>query len=498
MVLERSAIQPDVVWERISSLARHGKHGETGVSRPVYSPEWRAAQDEIADWCDAIGLDVRWDAVGNVWGKLPGTEPGPSIVSGSHIDSQCPGGRFDGVLGVIAAATAIATLKERYGVPNGEVMASAGFDPLRFAEARRNDLAAFVELHIEQGPILEAENFPVGIVSAITGLRHYVVTVDGVSNHAGAFPMDLRLDPMAGAAEMISDVISRAERIGRPAVTTVGRISVDPNFPAIVPDRVTFMIDARHPDPAARLALYAEHEAAIAAIGERRGLKVSCVNIKEHPPYVCDADLVANFEAAAKNLEIPFKTMTSGAVHDTQRMATLAPGVMIFVRSKDGRSHTPAEYTSPEDAALGIATRIEGDCMPANLTEVKARLAEIYDLEAIDAVIGWDQLVMMRPLGGPLRGEAVGTLSSIMHQRWTDPELGRLLEKARNDVASLPAGDPDRANIEVAIRERDRLVRVPTELASEMSRLSALAYAVWVEARKNNDFASFAPYLEQA
>jgi allantoate deiminase len=407
MVLERSAIRPDVVWERIESLARHGKHGETGVSRTVYSPEWRAAQDEIADWCDAIGLEVRWDAVGNVWGKLPGTEPGPSIVSGSHIDSQVPGGRFDGVLGVIAAATAIGTLKERYGAPRrsleivslceeessrfpttgfwgsrairgaitesdletvvsfdgepiGEVMASAGFDPLRVAEARRNDLAAFVEMHIEQGPILEAENLPVGIVSAITGLRHYVVTVDGVSNHAGAFPMDLRLDPMAGAAEMISDVIGRAERIGRPAVTTVGRISAEPNFPAIVPNRVTFMIDARHPDPAARLALYAEHEAAISAIGARRGLKVSCVNIKEHPPYVCDADLVANFEAAAMNLEIPFKTMTSGAVHDTQRMAMLAPGVMIFVRSKDGRSHTPAEYTSPEDAALGIATLTEG------------------------------------------------------------------------------------------------------------------------------------------
>mgnify|MGYP001228322907 CR=1 FL=1 len=407
MVLEPSAIRPEAVWERIASLARHGKHGETGVSRPVYSPEWRAAQDEVAAWCESVGLEVRWDAVGNVWGKLPGHEPGPSIVSGSHIDSQCPGGRFDGVLGVIAAVSAVSTLKERYGTPKrsievvslceeessrfpttgfwgsrairgaisdrdldevisfagepiGEVMAAAGFDPSRYAEAQRSDLAAFVELHIEQGPILEADGLPVGIVSAITGLRHYLVTVDGVSNHAGAFPMDLRKDPMAGAAEMISNVIGRAERIDRPAVTTVGRINAEPNFPAIVPDRVTFMIDARHPDPAARLALYAEHEAAIAAIAERRGLQVNVVNLKEHPPYVCDPDLVANFEAAAMNLEIPFKTMTSGAVHDTQRMATLAPGVMIFVRSKDGRSHTPAEYTSPEDAALGIATLTEG------------------------------------------------------------------------------------------------------------------------------------------
>lgn len=133
-----------------------------------------------------------------------------------------------------------------------------------------------------------------------------------------------------------------------------------------------------------------------------------------------------------------------------------------------------------------------------HLEAASARIAEIYDLEAIDAVVGWDQLVMMRPLGGPLRGEAVGTLSAIIHQRWTDPEFGKALEAALDEVQSLPEGDPVRANIELAKRDRDRLVRVPIELATEMSRLSALAYGVWVEARKNNDFATFAPYLEQA
>jgi allantoate deiminase len=399
---------PADVWSRIESLARHGKHGETGVWRTVYSPEWRAAQNEVAAWCESVGLDVRWDAVGNVWGVLKGSDPGKkSIVTGSHIDSQCPGGRFDGVLGVISGVFALAALKARYGTPQqtlevvslceeessrfptshfwgsraitgriapddlstvvsydgepiGEVMEAAGFDPSLVRDAIRTDLDAFIELHIEQGPLLETAGLPVGVVSAITGIRHYVITVDGVSNHAGAFPMDLRRDPMAGAAEMISNVIGRAEAIGRPAVTTVGRISAEPNFPAIVPERVSFMIDARHPDPAARLQLYADHEAAIKEIAARRGLKVDILDLKGHDPYVCDAGLVETFETAARATGTPFQTMTSGAVHDTQRMGAIARGVMLFVRSKDGRSHTPAEYTSPEDAALGIGVLAEG------------------------------------------------------------------------------------------------------------------------------------------
>jgi allantoate deiminase len=402
------SFDPAVVWSRIESLARHGKHGETGVARAVYTPEWRAAVDEVMGWCESVGLDVRLDAVGNVWGVLKGADSNrKSIVTGSHIDSQLPGGRFDGILGVIGGVFALGALKERYGNPRqtlevlafceeessrfpntgfwgsraitglttpedltsvisftgepiGEVMMSAGFDPALIPTAKRDDIESFVEFHIEQGPLLEAEGLPIGVVSAITGIRHYVVTVDGTSNHAGAFPMDLRRDPMAGAAEMISNVIDRAKTWGRPAVTTVGRIFVEPNFPAIVPERVTFMIDARHPDPAKRLELYAAHEAAIHEIAERRNLGASVVNWMEHAPFICDPALVANFEQAARSVGAPFQTMTSGAVHDTQQMGRIADGVMLFVRSKDGRSHTPAEYTSPEDAALGIGVLTEG------------------------------------------------------------------------------------------------------------------------------------------
>lgn len=399
---------PSDVWARVESLARHGKQGETGVARAVYTPEWRAAVDEVAGWCESVGLDVRIDAVGNVWGVLKGTDASrKSIVTGSHIDSQLPGGRFDGILGVIGGVFALGALKEHYGAPKqtlevvafceeessrfpntgfwgsraitglttkddltnvvsfagepiGEVMMAAGFDPARIPEAKRDDIESFVEYHIEQGPLLEAEGLPIGVVSAITGIRHYVVTVEGNSNHAGAFPMDLRRDPMAGVAEMISNVVGRAASWGRPAVTTVGRITAEPNYPAIVPERVTFMIDARHPDPDERLRLYAEHEAAIQEIAQKRGLGITLENRMEHAPFICDPALVANFEQAARTVGTPFQTMTSGAVHDTQQMGRIAKGVMLFTRSKDGRSHTPAEYTSPEDAALGIDVLTEG------------------------------------------------------------------------------------------------------------------------------------------
>lgn len=385
----------------ITDLAGFGAYGETGVWRTVYSPEWVAAQGQIASWCAEIGLEVRQDAVGNVWGKLAGSEPGKSIVSGSHIDSQRPGGRFDGALGVISALAAIRVLKEQFGTPkrtlevvslceeeasrfpasnflgsraitgaitpedaetmmgyDGETMADAmrdvGLDHSRLPDARRDDIDTFIELHIEQGPILEQAGVPVGVVPAINGIRHYVVELTGRADHAGARPMDLRRDPMAGAAEITLGVIDTALRMGRPAVTTVGRMQVEPNGPAIVPERVTFTIDARHSDPATRDRLYQAHEDWIRAVATRRGLDAGWSITTDLPPLVCDTGIVETLQSAASEQNVPFLTMPSGAVHDTQRMANIARVAMIFVQSKGGRSHTPAEFTTTEDAVAGI------------------------------------------------------------------------------------------------------------------------------------------------
>ena len=401
-------IDPATVERLLMELGAFGAWGGTGVWRPVYTPEWVAAADCFTAWCGEAGLAVRRDAVGNVWGRLDGSEGGGAIVSGSHVDTQCPGGRYDGALGAIAALVAVQALQDGFGAPRkplevlalceeegsrfptagfwgsgaivgrigpedaertigsaGETMAEAmravGLDPALIAGARRTDIDAFVELHIEQGPILEQAGLPVAIVNAITGMRHTEVVVTGVANHAGAFPMDLRRDPMAGFAEIASGVIDTARRMGRPAVTTVGRVSVDPNGPAIIPRAVTFTIDARHPDPVARDALYATHEELIREVVARRGLGVESRVLFDHVPCLSDPSLVDSLERAAAGQGVPTLRMASGAGHDTQQMATAAQRVaMVFVRSKDGRSHTPEEFSSLDDIVAGIRVLAAG------------------------------------------------------------------------------------------------------------------------------------------
>jgi allantoate deiminase len=395
------AIDPAEIEQRLFAFAAHGAHGETGVWRPVYSPEWVEAAETYARWGREAGLEVSQDAVGNVWARLPGTESGTSIVAGSHIDSQKPGGRYDGALGTVGALIALATLRERCGAPKrtleavalceeeasrfpsatfwgsraicGEIapgeaetilgeesetiadaMRAIGLDPAAIPAARRDDIEVFLELHIEQGPVLEAAGYSAGIVEAITGIRHYVVELTGESNHAGAFPMDIRRDPMAGAAEIISGVINTAERMGRPAVTTVGRIAAEPGGHAIVPRRVTFTIDARHPDSVQRALLYARHEGLMREVADRRGLELNLTCTVDQVPGPCDPELIELLGRVAVEEGIATMRLASGAVHDALLMGRHVRAGMIFVRSMDGRSHTPEEYSSPEDCAAGV------------------------------------------------------------------------------------------------------------------------------------------------
>jgi allantoate deiminase len=388
---------------QVLELARHGAHGETGVWRTAYSPEWVAAQEQVAAWFADAGLEVRRDAVGNVWGRLEGGRAGGVVASGSHIDSQTPGGRYDGALGVLAALAAVSALRGSFGRPSrtieivslceeeatrfhatnfwgsqaitggidpgaanrirdtdgisiGEAMRRVGLDPVRIPEAARADIDTWIELHIEQGPVLEAAGVPVGVVDAITSIRHYAVRLAGRSDHAGARPMKGRLDPMAGFAEIVTAVIGVALELGPPAVTTVGRVHVDPNLPSAVPESVTFTVDSRHPDARVLAEQYARQEALMREISDRRGLELSWTTPIDLPPCGCDPGVVAALERAADEQEIPFRRMHSGAGHDTQNIARIAKVAMVFARSKDGRSHTPAEFTSIDDAVA--ATRV--------------------------------------------------------------------------------------------------------------------------------------------
>jgi allantoate deiminase len=400
-------IDPALVERYIMELSRFGGDAGTGVWRQVYSPAWMGAVQQYSAWCEEAGLATHQDAVGNVWGKLQGSHGGKSIVSGSHIDSQMPGGRYDGALGALAALIALKALKEQFGTPlrtlealalceeegsrfptanfwgsraiTGEIddgvaestigfdgetiadaMREAGLDPALISTARRDDIESFVELHIEQGPILEQAGLPVAIVDAITGMRHFGVVLTGESNHAGAFPMDLRNDAMAGFAEIVTGVVNTAHRMGRPAVTTVGRVLVDPNYPAILPRSVSFTVDARHPVPAKRQELYARHEALISEVADRRGLGMTCVQLVNHEPCLSDPGLIATFEKAAADRNVPYLVMSSGAGHDSQQMHKIAKVVMIFVRSKDGRSHTPEEFSSIPDIVAGVQVLAAG------------------------------------------------------------------------------------------------------------------------------------------
>ena len=400
-------IDADTVRRFVFELAEFGRVGESGVTRLVYSPEWVAATDQYAAWCEESGLEVRRDAVGSVWGILRGSEGGNSIASGSHIDSQAPGGRYDGALGALAGLIALRALKAQFGQPrrtleavalceeessrfpsanywgsraitgritatdpdktiafSGETMSQAmraiGLEPKRIPEAQRDDIDSFIELHIEQGPILEQEDTPVAIVDAITGIRHYSVRLKGTQNHAGGFPMDIRRDPMAGFAEIASGVVNTAHRMGRPAVTTVGRVVVSPNYPAIIPSSVEFSIDARHPRADKRRELYAAHEGLMREVAARRGLEIEWDAHIDHEPAPSDPTIVEMLQRAAREQGVKTLTMASGAGHDSQQMALISKVAMIFVRSKDGRSHTPDEFSSIEDIVEGIKVLAAG------------------------------------------------------------------------------------------------------------------------------------------
>ena len=247
---------------------------------------------------------------------------------------------------------------------SGETIESAmreiSLDPTRFADARRDDIDTFIELHIEQGPVLEQADVPVAIVDAITGIRHYHTTIRGTANHAGAFPMDIRKDAMAGFAEIASGAVDTAHRMGRPAVTTIGRAVISPNFPGIIPSKVEFTVDARHPDPTKRSKLYRIHEGLMQEVAFRRSLDIEWKVMIDHEPALSDPNLVHLLRLAAADQDVPVLTMASGAAHDAQQMASIAKMAMIFVRSKDGRSHTPEEFSSVADMVSGIKVLAAG------------------------------------------------------------------------------------------------------------------------------------------
>jgi allantoate deiminase len=407
MTLAGGADQGPQIMARLDTLARWTSQPD-GLTRLYLSPEHRAAADEVAGWMREAGLAVRIDPLGTVVGRREGTIAGaPAVLMGSHIDTVRDAGRYDGNLGVVAAIAAAERLGRQAPLPRPiEVLAFGDEEGVRFAGTLRGsraiagrltgrDLAevdgdgvsvaaalaafgsdpgawpsaarapgeveAYLELHIEQGPVLEAEGLPVGVVTAIAAALRAGITIEGEAGHAGTVPMAMRRDALAAAAETVLAVEARAVAEG--AVGTVGRIEALPGAANVIPGQARLTLDLRAPDPAARDRALAAIEADLAAIAARRGVAARLEVTLRHDGCTCSAPLSAHLARAIAAEGVAVRHLPSGAGHDAMAMAALCPVAMLFVRCKGGISHNPAEAIEAADA--GLAARILAEAAAA-------------------------------------------------------------------------------------------------------------------------------------
>jgi allantoate deiminase len=375
----------------------------SGYERLYLSPEHRKAADCISEWMREAGLVVRMDAAGNVIGRTGG-EDAPAMVLASHFDTVRDAGAYDGQLGVVTAIEVAAALNvarpvlpfplevhayadeegARFhtmllgsgfvsglegpealeatdvdGASVAEALRRFGLDPARIGEARREPGAfrAYLEVHIEQGPQLEAEGLAVGTVTAIAGQMRGSVTVQGVAGHAGTVPMEMRRDALTGAAEAILAVEDVARSDSDPLlVATVGEMQVEPGASNVIPARVRFTLDLRSGNDSARADALETLRDRLDAIAADRDLSITVEVASDTQAVRCDAQLIAAVDAASEAVQGAPIHLTSGAGHDAIALARLCPIGMIFVRCKAGISHNPAESIMEEDAGAGFAT----------------------------------------------------------------------------------------------------------------------------------------------
>jgi allantoate deiminase len=388
-----------VVLDRCDVLARCTQ--ERGrITRLFATPALAEARGLVDGWMREAGLETRLDPLGNLFGRRG---DGPALVLGSHIDTVIDAGRYDGPLGVLVALACAERLRERelpfalevaafadeegvrYGTgylgssvpagrfdpgwlelvdPDGVSLADAvrawGGDPDTLAGAGRrpDELLAYSEVHIEQGPVLDHGGLPVAVVSGLSGQTRARVTFTGTAGHAGTTPMDRRRDALAGAAEWIGAV--EAEGRARDGlVATVGEIAAEPGASNVIPGRVTVSLDVRHTDDAARQEAAAMLREAAARIGEERGLALDWHEAMDMPAVPCSPELTGQLAAAAADAGHEAPVLASGAGHDPAMMAAVTPVAMLFVRCADGISHNPAESVRAEDVevAIDVTTR---------------------------------------------------------------------------------------------------------------------------------------------
>ena len=383
--------------QRIQTLSRFGANPQGGVSRIAFSKADIEARELIKGWMEQIGLEVRIDTAGNIIGRREGRDSDlPVIMFGSHIDSVPGGGNYDGDVGVIAAIEVVQLLQENNietrhaleivsftdeeggltgsramttglsesalktpthsGMTVAEGIRTVGGDPDRLEESRRtaDEFAAFIEVHIEQGAFLHEEDIDIGVVEGIVGIRWWDVTIEGFANHAGTTPMNRRQDAMISAAELTLAVNDVATSMEGQQVATVGRIRAEPGAPNVIPGRVVMSLEIRDLDARKMQQVFDAIKTNADQISEARQTPISFAEIDvASPPAPTDPRMRKIIAQSANSLGLSYKFMPSGAGHDAQDMTHVAPSGMIFVPSVDGISHSPREYTSPEDMANG-------------------------------------------------------------------------------------------------------------------------------------------------
>lgn len=385
----------------LAALGRIGEVEGGGMMRVAFSAADVAGREFVAGLMAEAGLTVRTDAAGNVIGRKEGMAAGlPPIALGSHTDTVPNGGKYDGALGVVAAVEVAQTLAERgrqlrhpleviiftneegtgfhrwllgsramagllepadyaavddAGVALVERLAAVGGDLSRIDMARRRagELAAYFELHIEQGPTLYRSGVPIGVVSGITGRAVLAVSVAGKANHAGTTPMGERQDALAAAAQLTLAVQDLAARQEICRVATVGRLEVSPNAVNVVPGAVSMGVEFRDLDGNALAAAETTLRRRAMEIAAAERVDISVDLLESTPPVLLPAGMQELVAAAADQSGLTHITLPSGAGHDAQAMAAIAPAGMIFAPSVDGVSHAPPEYTCPEDCANG-------------------------------------------------------------------------------------------------------------------------------------------------
>jgi len=391
-------IDIDRLLDRLAALAEINPiAGTAGCSRLALTDDDKAGRDLVVSWMRDLDLDISIDGVGNVVATLPGEIDGPAVMCGSHIDTVPTGGRYDGNLGVLGGIEVIETLRTAGVTPHrpiavgfftdeegarfqpdmlgslvyvggmaleeahditgiwgksvGDELARIGY--LGTAPLPATPPAAFVEFHIEQGPVLEAEGFTIGALTGVQGISWTEFTLTGQSNHAGTTPMALRHDPGLVAYRTAAFVRDLTLELGHPQVGTVGRIELDPNLVNVVPATASITVDLRNTDN--DILIEAERRVAefVGQTAAEEGVTVESRKLARFDPVDFDPSVIDKVEAAAEALGHSVKRMPSGAGHDAQMLARVCPTGMIFVPSHEGISHNPAEHTEPTDIEAG-------------------------------------------------------------------------------------------------------------------------------------------------